>query len=359
MKVESIALREFRSYERAEFDFSDGVNIVCGDNGRGKTNLLEAIWLLTGTRSWRAARKAVLVRWEQECALLRAKVFTGGRECELRLELPAAGRTQAAVNGVRLRRQGELSDSLRCVLFSPEDLLLVKGPAAGRRELMDDALCQLRPRYAEVLARYQYLLESKGKLLRDERQKDYAEQLLPDFDTQLAQLGALLIEYRARFCRELAKEASRLHGEISGGKEELSLCYQTVSSVCDPLAPVGEIEQSLREHLLSHRQAELRSGTCLSGVHRDDLLLSIDGREARAYASQGQSRSAALALKFAQRELFCRDAGEPPVLLLDDVLSELDGERRAFVARRAQGGQTIITCCEDERTFPGANIIPL
>jgi len=359
MRIESIALREFRSYEREEFSFSGEVNIVCGDNGKGKTNLLEALWVLTGGRSWRAARKTALVRWEQERALLRAKIITHDRECELRLELPVEGRASASANGVKLRRLSDLSDSLRCVLFSPEDLALVKGPAAGRREFLDDAMCQLRPRYAETLSRYQYLLESKGKLLRDENQRSYAERLLPDLDIQLARLGAVLIGYRARFCTSLSKEAEHLHSEISGGRETLTLRYQTVSSVEDPLAEERFVEQALMEHLLSHRQAELRSGICLSGVHRDDLLLEINGREARTFASQGQARSAALALKFAEREIYCRDAGEPPVLLLDDVLSELDGARRAFVAEHAIGGQTIITCCEDARAFPGACVIAL
>lgn len=359
MRIDGIELRQFRSYEKAAFAFSPDVNIVCGDNGRGKTNLLEAVWLLTGVRSWRAARKSVLVRWEQERALLRARVLAHGRPCEVRLELPAAGRALATVNGVRLRRQSELSETLRCVLFSPEDLTLVKGPAAARRDFLDDALCQLRPRYAEALGRYQYLLDSKNKLLRDENQRAYAEKLLPDFDAQLASLGAVLIGYRARFCRELGRQAALLHGEISGGRETLTLRYQTVSTVADPLAPEPEVAQRLREHLLAHRQAELQSGGCLSGVHRDDLLLDIGGREARAYASQGQTRSAALALKFAERELFCRDAGEPPVLLLDDVLSELDAERRAFVSQHATGGQTILTCCEDPRQFEGANVIAL
>lgn len=359
MRIETIALREFRSYEKEEFSFSEDVNIVCGDNGKGKTNLLEALWVLTGARSWRAARKSALVRWEQEKALLRAKIVTHGRKCEIRLELPAEGRVLAAVNGVRLRRLNDLSDSFRCVLFSPEDLVLVKGPAAGRREFLDDAICQLRPRYAETLSRYQYLLDSKSRVLRDDTKRSYAEQIIPDLDLQLARLGAVIIGYRAKFCSSLSKEAEHLHSEISGNREMLTLRYQTVSSVVDPMAEEPAVEQALMEHLLSHRQAELHSGACLSGVHRDDFLLEINGREARSFASQGQARSAALALKFAEREIYCRDAGEPPVLLLDDVLSELDGARRAFVAEHAIGGQTIITCCEDARSFPGACVIEL
>lgn len=359
MRIDSVALHAWRSYAHAEFGFREGVNIICGDNGRGKTNLLEALWMMTGVRSWRTARKNVLVHWDEPRALLRVRLFTRGRDCTMQLELPVSGRSTATVNGVRLPRQSDLSQSLRCVLFSPEDLALVRGPASGRRAFIDDALCQMRPRYAELLERYEKLLDGKSRLLRDERQRAYAERLLPDYDAELARVGAAMIPYRARFCAALAAEAAPLHGEISGGREQLTVQYQTVSSVTDPLADGATLCAQLAEHLERHHEAEMQSGTCLSGLHKDELLLSINGRDARAFASQGQTRSAALSLKFAVRALFDRDIGEPPVLLLDDVLSELDAERRAFVARHAVGGQTILTCCEQEQTFPDAYVIAL
>lgn len=358
MLLKSLSLRDFRSYEQASFSFSSGVNIICGDNGRGKTNLLEGIYLLTGVRSWRAAKKAELVRWDAACAELQAGVETRGRDFSLKMELPCAGRSRIWVNGVKKQRQLELSDCLRCVLFSPEDLALVKGPASGRRAFLDAAICQLRPRYGDLLSRYERLLESKNRLLKGEEPRPSAE-LIGVYDQQLAQLGARLLGYRARFCRGLEEECGRLHAAISGGKEQLSLVYQTVSTVTDPFAGVSVLEERLREHLESHRAAELQSGSCLSGIHRDDLELLLNGRPARAFASQGQTRSAALALKFAQRELFFRDTGEYPVLLLDDVLSELDAPRQAFVSTHTMGGQSIITCCEERREFADSRVIRL
>ena len=165
--------------------------------------------------------------------------------------------------------------------------------------------------------------------------------------------------YRAKCCRGLLEECGKLHEAISGGKETLTLRYKTVSTVTDPFAPSNVIEGQLRDHLESHRMAEIQSGSCLSGLHKDDVELDINGRPARAFASQGQTRSAALALKFAQRELFFRDTGEYPVLLLDDVLSELDAPRQAFVASHTMGGQSIITCCEERQEFQNSHLILL
>ena len=358
MILKSISLRNFRSYEDADFAFSPGVNIICGDNGKGKTNLLEGIWVLTGVRSWRAAKKAELVRWEEPQASLKGLVETRSRDFELLLELPAAGRSQIWVNGVKKHRQLELSEQMRCVLFSPEDLYLIKGPASGRRDFLDSAICQIRPRYGDLLARYEKLLDSKSRLLKIEEPRPSAE-LIAAYDDQLASIGAHLMGYRAKFCRGLSEECGKLHQAISGGKERLTLHYKTVSTVTDPFADISILEGQLREHLESHRMAELQSGSCLSGLHKDDLELEINGRSARAFASQGQTRSAALALKFGQRELFFRDTGEYPVLLLDDVLSELDAPRQAFVASHAMGGQSIITCCEERQAFQNSNLILL
>jgi DNA replication and repair protein RecF len=358
MILKDLSLRDFRSYETTEYAFSPDVNIICGDNGRGKTNLLEAIFLLTGVRSWRAAKKAELVRWDVPKAELKATVETRGRQFQLKLDMPASGRSQVWVNGVKKQRQLELSECLRCVLFSPEDLYLIKGPASGRRDFLDGAISQIRPRYGDLLARYEKLLDSKSRLLKMEEPRPSAE-LIAAYDDQLAHIGAHLMGYRAKFCRGLGEECGNMHAAISGGKETLTLQYKTVSTVTDPFAEPSVIEGQLRDHLESHRLAELQSGSCLSGLHKDDVELFLNGRPAKAFASQGQTRSAALALKFGQRELFFRDTGEYPVLLLDDVLSELDAPRQAFVATHAMGGQSIITCCEERQEFQNSNLILL
>ena len=172
---------------------------------------------------------------------------------------------------------------------------------------------------------------------------------LPEFNEQMIRFGAVLIQYRHSFCLRLAEAAALHHRECSGGRERLELQYQTVSSIEDPGAEIGALADSLRRHMESRREAELASRLCLSGPHKDDLLVAIDGREAKTYSSQGQTRTAALALKLAEREIYKSAAGEYPVLLLDDVLSELDPKRQEFVLNRIAGGQVFITCCEEDR----------
>lgn len=172
---------------------------------------------------------------------------------------------------------------------------------------------------------------------------------LDEFSNGLARVSAMMIRYRAAFARRLAEAASYIHREFSDADEQLDIQYKTVSTVTDPMACAQQIYEEIWEHQKAHRQAELASGSCLTGAHKDDLEISINGQSARAFASQGQTRTAALSLKLAEREIYLAETGEYPVLLLDDVLSELDNRRQEFVLNRIGGGQTLITCCEDER----------
>ena len=174
-------------------------------------------------------------------------------------------------------------------------------------------------------------------------------EILPEYNTRLCQVGALIISYRARFFEGLGKAAAEYHGQFSGGKEEFSLQYHTVSSVNDPFAPVAALTQDLQEHLERHYRAELESGQCLTGPHKDDFSVDLNGIDLKAYGSQGQTRTAAISLKLAQRELMKRESGQEPVLLLDDVLSELDPGRQDFVLNKIVSGQVFITCCEPGR----------
>jgi len=235
------------------------------------------------------------------------------------------------------------------VLFCPEDLYLIREGAAARRGFLDDCICQLRPRYALALAEYKRLHEHKTRILRDSEEKPSLLDALDEFSMSMAKAGALLIHYRAHFIKRLCQAAPAIHGDFSGGRERLTLRYETVSTVTDPEAGPQVIFQQLLQHQEEHRAAEIASRQCLSGPHKDDLLVEIDGQAAKSYASQGQTRTAALSLKLAAREIFQQDTGEYPVLLLDDVLSELDPRRQEFVLNRIRGGQVFITCCEDDR----------
>lgn len=208
--------------------------------------------------------------------------------------------------------------------FLPGGPVSHPGGRGGLRRFLDSAICQLRPRYEQALSEYNRLYDHKVRILRDWQENLSLLSTLDDFNLRMAQTGALIVHYRAHFIRRLQESAPAIHRDFSGGKEELSLRYETVSTVTDPLAGAKTILPQLLEHQQAHRQAELDSRQCLSGPHKDDLAVEIDGNPAKTYGSQGQTRTAALSLKLAQREIFFQETGEWPVLLLDDVLSELD-----------------------------------
>ena len=227
--------------------------------------------------------------------------------------------------------------------------MVLKTGASARRRLGDTALCQMRPNYEAALAEYNKILEHKNRILKDRFENPALLEILPEYNTRLCQVGALIISYRARFFEGLGKAAEGYHSLFSGGKEEFSLEYRTVSTVTDPFAPVQTLVGQLQDHLQSHYRAELESSQCLTGPHKDDFDVTLSGLSLKAFGSQGQVRTSAISLKLAQRELMKNQSGQMPVLLLDDVLSELDPGRQDFVLNQITGGQVFITCCEPGR----------
>lgn len=349
MIVKELALENFRSYDAFSASFCPGINVIWGDNAQGKTTLLEAIAYLSACRSHRARYDRELIRFDAPCARIDARVESRSRDFHLEAKLNRGARRQLASNGVKLKNAGQLAGILNTVLFCPEDLNLIRAGAAERRRFLDDAICQMRPRYAAALAEYKRLHEQKTRILKDWHEKPGLLAPLDDFNLRMCQTGALIIHYRAHFIRRMNQFAPAIHGEFSGGREQLRLDYETVKTVTDPLAPAQTIYGQLCEHMAAHRTAEIDSGMCLSGPHKDDMVFTINGLLCKSYASQGQTRTAALSLELAERELFREQDGEYPVLLLDDVLSELDARRQEFVLNRITGGQVFITCCERER----------
>ena len=349
MKLNRLELDFFRNYAHVEATFHPRVNLIYGDNAQGKTNLLEAIAYLSSARSHRARYDRELIMLDQPQGYIKGEVDSRERTFILEAKLCRGKTRQLWSNGLRLKTAGELAGILTTVLFCPEDLYLIREGAAARRRFMDTALCQLRPRYAAALAEYHRLYDHKTRILRDSEERPDLLELLPDFNERMVRFGAVLVHYRRQFAEALNRYAARHHRECSGGRERLEVTYQTVSSVTDPAAEVEVLMEQLRVHMESHQAAERASRMCLSGPHKDDLVITIDGREAKSYSSQGQTRTAALALKLAEREIYQNATGEYPVLLLDDVLSELDPRRQEFVLNRIAGGQVFITCCEDDR----------
>jgi len=349
MRIERLFLEHFRNYVHQEVSFDPVCNVIFGENAQGKTNLLEAVQYLSCGHSNRAKIDRELIEFQAESAVIVGEIFARDRDFILRTELYREKRRKLWVNKVPCKTSSELSQVFQTVFFCPEDLLLIRDGAAARRRFLDNALCQLRPRYAAALAAYRRAYAHKTRILRDCEEQPGLLDMLPEFNERLIQSGAVVIHYRAQFTEKLAAIAASNHADCSGGREQLSVVYKTVSTIQNPLEDLPVLTQQLRTHMEALRNAELASRLCLSGPHKDDLLVEIDGRDAKTYSSQGQTRTAALSLKLAEREIYKNVTGEPPILLLDDVLSELDPRRQEFVLNRISGGQVFITCCEDDR----------
>ena len=350
MKLQELNLRSFRNYQALHLEFEPGVNLIVGDNAQGKTNLLESISYLGSGKSFRAQKTSEMIRFGEDFAEIKGKVFAQERQQELRYLLFAGSRPrQIFQNGVKKKSSVELTGVLPTVLFCPEDLLILKMGSSQRRRFGDMVLCQLRPNYDAALTEYHRILEQKSRILKDRFENPALLDILPEYNMRLCQVGALMISYRARFYEGLGKAAAKFHSQFSGGVERFSLDYKTVSSVKDPFASIHQLTNDLMNHLDSHYRAELETAQCLTGPHKDDFSVFLSGIDLKAYGSQGQTRTAAISLKLAQRELMGREWGEEPVLLLDDVLSELDPGRQDFVLNQIVSGQVFITCCEPGR----------
>ena len=350
MNLETLQLRSFRNYAEAEIEFDPGVNLIVGDNAQGKTNLLEAIAYLGSGKSFRAQKTSEMVRFGADFGEIQGQVFAQEREQTLRyLLFPGSRPRQIWRNGARKKSASELSGVLPTVLFCPEDLMILKMGSSQRRRFGDLALCGLRPNYDAALTEYHRILDQKSRILKDRFENPAIAAILPEYNLRLCQVGALLISYRARFYEGLGKSAAKFHSQFSGGVENFSLQYKTVSTVSDPFAPVAKLTEDLLDHLQRHERAELETAQCLTGPHKDDFTVALNGVDLKSYGSQGQTRTSAISLKLAQRELMAREWGEEPVLLLDDVLSELDPGRQDFVLNQIVSGQVFITCCEPGR----------
>lgn len=359
MHIKNIELRGFRNYRDARTDFSDGINLITGSNAQGKTNLLEAIYFLTGAKSFRTRKDSELIGFKDEFASVVSDFFSAGRDQRIEIFLKRKGKKQISLNGVKKKNASEIAGCICAILFCPGDLEIIRGPASERRKFIDLAICQLRPKYAQCLSEFNRLYDHKVRILRDFREKPGLLRVLDDFNIRLAKTGAELIYYRASWCIKLSLYASKIHKEISGCDEELEILYksQGISESSQSVKP-SDIFSLLMEHQNEHRQAEIDSGMCLTGAQKDDLVININRRPAKIYSSQGQIRTSALSLKLAEREICSQDIGEYPILLLDDVLSELDPERQEFVLNRISGGQVFISCCDGEaiKRKTGGNI---
>ena len=333
MNIRSIELKNFRNYENLEISFDEGTNILFGDNAQGKTNILEAAYMSGTTKSHKGSRDREMIRFGEEEAHLKTVVVRGGREYQIDMHLKKNRAKGIAIDKIPIKKASELFGILNIVFFSPEDLNIIKNGPAERRRFLDSELCQLGRIYLADLTNYNKILAQRNKLLKDMIYRPGLSDTLPVWDMQLIETGKKIIRRRKQFVDELREIVSDIHYRISGGKEELFLKYEP------------NIDDIFFEDELS-RAKEKDKKLCQTSVgpHRDDLLFSIGDVDIRKYGSQGQQRTSALSLKLAEIELVRKSISDTPVLLLDDVLSELDSSRQNYLLNNISDTQTIITC---------------
>ena len=337
MRIKGLELHRFRNYSDLELYPEPGLNILSGLNAEGKTNVLEAVFLCALGRSHRTPHDAELLMDGQAEGSVALSLETRAGSRTIRIELFRGDRKRVYLDEAPLSRSGELMGCLNVVMFSPEDLQLVKDGPQERRRFMDMELSQLRPAYYYALQQYNQALKSRNLLLKED---PVPYDMIELWDEQLSKLGATIMQARASFVEELSQNAHTLHAKMSGTKELLETVYEPTVPVQD----FDDLRETLTEQLADRLERDIFRGFTSVGPHRDDLGLLLNGRDLRVYGSQGQQRTAALSLKLSEIDLVRRVRGERPVLLLDDVFSELDAERQARLLEVVSDCQTFVTC---------------
>lgn len=335
MIIQHLEAENYRNIRRCVIIPQNGINIIYGKNAQGKTNLLEAVWLFTGGRSFRGTKDADLILQGEAGAKLSLEFFSGEREqtAEITIE---NGHRNAVLNGIPQKNASGLVGKFFSVIFSPEHIALVREGPSQRRDFMDAALCQIKPGYAALLSRYHHTLIQRNTLLKDIPRHAELMDTLEIWDEKLASYGEAIVLGRMDYIRKIKEPVKEIYAGISQHTEIIDLTYQKSA-------------EDLKKALKTARREDVALGHTSVGPHRDDIDIAIDLRSARTFGSQGQKRSAVLALKLAEAEMLYSQTGERPVVLLDDVMSELDSGRQDYLLNHLDRCQVFITCCE-----PGA-----
>lgn len=347
MRISGLKLNNFRNYHSEEFKFTDGINVIFGGNAQGKTNVLEAIFLCSCGRSHRTSRDQELIRTGSEGYKVNADIISSYSSPSIEISLKKGEKKRILINGIPVRRIGELLGNIRVVMFSPEDLAIVKGAPSERRRFIDIAISQIRPAYFYELQKYGRILKQRNNLLKEIKEKGSDSSTLEIWSEALAESGAKIVEERIRMSEKLKGIAKEKQKGITGGKETLEIRYVPSIGI-EECKDAEEIKERFLREIEKNSENEKRYGVTISGPHRDDWVIMQKGKEIKHYGSQGQQRTAVLSIKLAELEIIEKETGEMPVLLLDDVMSELDMQRRGYLLEEIKGVQTIITTTEKE-----------
>ena len=333
MYVETLALRNFRNYESLDIIFSDKINILYGDNAQGKTNILESIYLSATTRSHKRAKEKDIIRFGEEESHIRLNIKKRDVGHRIDVHLKKIGNKGIAIDGIPIKKSTELFGLINIIIFSPEDLSVVKSSPGERRRFMDMEICQLSRIYYSNLSKYNKILDQRNNTLKQIAYRNGVEDVLDVWDDQLVDVGSSIIKERQNFINMLNEVIKEIHKNLTNDGEEIELRYE-------PNVEAENFDGVLKEK----RNIDIKNTTTMSGPHRDDFGIFINNVDVRKYGSQGQQRTAALSLKLAEIELVKKIINDNPILLLDDVMSELDSKRREALLNSIKDIQTIITC---------------
>lgn len=344
MIVKELRFKGFRNLEDGKIIPSDGINIIYGDNAQGKTNLLECLWLFNGVRSFRGSKDNELISFTEKFAQIELDFYSEDRLQNAQINI-VNGKRQAILNGVSKNAPSHLIGKFCAIVFSPEHLTLVKSGPSERRRFIDGAICQLYPKYAIYLSKYNQILNQRNALLKEiSRNKDLIE-TLDIWDEKLCISGAEIIDRRLNYIEKLKIKAKQFHNGISENKEDLELIYSGSLKNYE-ISEKQLIAKQLFDLIKKNRREDIFLGYTTVGPHRDDIDIKINDKKAKIFASQGQQRSVVLSLKLSEATLLYESIEEKPVILLDDVLSELDLFRQDYLLNKIKDWQVFITCCE-------------
>lgn len=333
MHIKSLSLKNFRNYDEAQIEFNDHINIIYGKNAQGKTNILEALYLCATSKSHRTTNSKEMIQFDQDESHVAVHLMRDQVEEKIDVHLKKNNKKGIAVNKIPIKKLSELFGIMKIIIFSPEDLGLIKNGPKERRRFMDIELCQINPLYYYYLKNYHQVLKQRNNLLKEVKKNPSSQDQLEVWDLQLIQYGHQVMKHRDLFIQELNPFFTSNHFNISGQKERSTIFYEKNTEADD-----------FEKRLNKNRSYDIMTGSTSVGPHKDDMRFEINGIDIRKYGSQGQQRTAALSLKLSEIELIKQNGDENPILLLDDVLSELDDLRQSYLIHNIKNIQTIITC---------------